>query len=181
MNQPVGEKIIQAIENISGFQLQTETASKNTFLLHQGEVEKYIYYISSGAVKAVYQSNEEEHTIRFGYKGSIITSVQSILQNKPSSFSIETIRKTQLIRIPADLFFKSKKVDPELKIIYDNLIENLIIQQLEREIDILTSSPLERFQRVWERSPLLFQEIPSKYIASYLRMTPETLSRIRKS
>lgn len=53
--------------------------------------------------------------------------------------------------------------------------------EIEREIDILTFSPAERLNRVQERSPHLFQEIPSKYIAAYLRMTPETLSRIRKS
>jgi hypothetical protein len=56
-----------------------------------------------------------------------------------------------------------------------------VLQQMERERDILTSSPLERYKRVLERSPQLFQEIPNKYIASYLRMTPETLSRIKKS
>ena len=60
-------------------------------------------------------------------------------------------------------------------------MEQLILQQLEREKDILTSSPIERYKRVLKRSPQLFQEIPNKYIADYLRMTPETLSRIKKS
>ena len=61
------------------------------------------------------------------------------------------------------------------------ILGDLIFQQMERERDILTSSPLERYKRVLARSPQLFQEIPNKYIASYLRMTPETLSRIKKS
>ena len=52
---------------------------------------------------------------------------------------------------------------------------------LEREVDLITYSPQKRFERVFERSPQLFQEIPQKYIASYLRMTPETLSRILKN
>ena len=52
---------------------------------------------------------------------------------------------------------------------------------MERELDLLTSSPHERIQRVLKRSPQVFQEIPAKYIASYLRMTPETLSRILNS
>ena len=64
---------------------------------------------------------------------------------------------------------------------YQILLEELFAQQIEREIDILTHSPVERYKRVLERSPQLFQEIPAKYIASYLRMTPETLSRIQKS
>lgn len=65
--------------------------------------------------------------------------------------------------------------------IWHLILGDLIIQQMERERDILTSSPLKRYKRVLKRSPQLFQEIPNKYIASYLRMTPETLSRIKKS
>lgn len=61
------------------------------------------------------------------------------------------------------------------------ILESFVLQQMERERDILTSSPMERYSRVLKRSPQLFQEIPNKYIASYLRMTPETLSRIKKS
>jgi hypothetical protein len=57
----------------------------------------------------------------------------------------------------------------------------IIYDQFEREKDILTYSPLKRYQRVLKRSPQLFQEIPNKYIASYLRMSPETLSRLKKS
>jgi hypothetical protein len=64
---------------------------------------------------------------------------------------------------------------------YVALLESLITQQIEREIDLLITSPSERLNRVLERSPNLFQEVPLKYIASYLRMTPETLSRIRNS
>lgn len=64
---------------------------------------------------------------------------------------------------------------------YSRLLELLITQLIEREIDLLTTSPIERLNRVLLRSPHLFRHIPLKYIASYLRMKPETLSRIRKS
>ena len=65
--------------------------------------------------------------------------------------------------------------------LWQTVTELLIYEQIEREKDILTQSPLARYQRVLKRSPQLFQEIPNKYIASYLRMTPETLSRIKSS
>jgi CRP/FNR family transcriptional regulator, anaerobic regulatory protein len=61
------------------------------------------------------------------------------------------------------------------------MLETLLTQQIEREVDLLTASPTERLSRVLKRSPNLFQEVPLKYIANYLRMTPETLSRIRNS
>jgi hypothetical protein len=60
-------------------------------------------------------------------------------------------------------------------------LEEQLALQVAREIDLLTDSPTMRLERILKRSPQLFNEIPLKYIASYLRMTPETLSRIRKS
>ena len=70
---------------------------------------------------------------------------------------------------------------PENKEVWLQLLQEFVHQQIERENDLITFSPQKRFERVFKRSPQLFQEIPQKYIASYLRMTPETLSRILKS
>lgn len=176
-----GEKILQIIKKHRGEELPSEIILRNSNLIYEGQIESSVYYILSGAVRAVYISDSEEHSIRFGYEGSIITSLQSLLNNKPSSYSIQAIRKTEFIRIPSKLLFSIIEIDSELNHLYKSLIENLVVQQLEREIDILTTSPEERYKRVLIRSPKLFQEIPARYIASYLRMTPETLSRIRKS
>ena len=67
------------------------------------------------------------------------------------------------------------------KDLWKKLLEAFVIQQMERETDLLTTSPEARYQRILKRSPQVFQEIPHKYIASYLRMSPETLSRLKKS
>ncbi len=67
------------------------------------------------------------------------------------------------------------------QILWIEILENLGVQQLEREIDLLKNSPKERYERVLKRSPQLFQEIPNRHIANYLRMSPETLSRLKKS
>ena len=58
--------------------------------------------------------------------------------------------------------------------------ERALLGRIEREIDLLTPSPKERYARLLKRSPHVFQLFPHKYIASYLRMTPETLSRLKK-
>ena len=89
--------------------------------------------------------------------------------------------KTTVKIIPKQCLFEIVNEGPETLHQYSKLLEALIVQQMEREIDLLTESPIKRLQRVLERSPNLFQEVPLKYIASYLRMTPETLSRIRNS
>ena len=98
----------------------------------------------------------------------------------PSEFYIQAIRQTKVIAIPKIVFKTFVNNSLENLQVYNAILEQLIIQQIEREVDILTHSPIERLKRVQARSPQLFQEIPAKYIAMYLRMTPETLSRIRK-
>jgi CRP/FNR family transcriptional regulator, anaerobic regulatory protein len=156
------------------------TLPKNEFLVKEGVVDQQIYYIESGAVRVFLQTEFEELTIRFGYKDSFITSLSSFVNATPSEFYIQAIRGTQVRAISKQQFQSAIDTDTRFLKLYNAILEGLVIQQLEREVDLLTASPTERLQRVLQRSPQLFQEIPSKYIASYLRMTPETLSRVRK-
>jgi len=153
--------------------------SRNEYLLTPGVVENHIYYIEEGALRLFYVSKHEEHDIRFGYSGNIITSIGSFFTGKPSEYYIQAIRKTVFYKVPKTNFLEFVHSDINLLKEYNLMLEALALQQLDREIDILTDSPMERYKRVLQRSPQLFQEIPLKYIASYLRMTPETLSRLR--
>lgn len=160
---------------------QSRSLSKGEYLLREGAVENYIYFIDSGAVRAYLLSDTEEITIRFGYEGSFINSLASFIKQEPSEFYLQAIRKTELRFIDRASFHSFARQNEENILAYTALLELLVTQQMEREIDLLTSAPAERLKRVLDRSPNLFQQIPMKYIASYLRMTPETLSRIRYS
>ena len=158
-----------------------KTIVRGEFLIKEGEVEKNLYLIESGAIRVFYLTEFEEMTIRFGYKGSMINSLSSFIRGTPSEFYIDAIRKTNLKVISKESLMKLVNESNENLKQYAALLELLITQQIEREVDLLITSPTERLKRVLQRSPNLFQEIPLKYIASYLRMTPETLSRIRNS
>ena len=154
---------------------------KGEFLIREGDVEKNLYLVQSGALRVFYLTEFEELVIRFGYEGSMITSLSSFIKGTPSEFYIDAIRKTTLRVISKDSLMKLVNESAESLRQYTVLLESLVTQQIDREIDLLIPSPTERLKRVLQRSPNLFQEIPLKYIASYLRMTPETLSRIRNS
>ncbi len=161
------------------FEQQLEV-SRNEHLKVQGSVDTNLYYVVQGSLRVYVIDEWEEHTIRFGYQGSFITALDSFITEAPSEYYIQAIKKTELRVIDKNAFNQFMKT-PEHSKLWHQLWELLVVQQLERERDLLTSSPLERYHRVLQRSPRLFQEIPNKYIASYLRMTPETLSRIKKS
>lgn len=154
---------------------------RNEFLVSAGSIDQNTYLVLEGAIRVFLTINEEEHTIRFGYKDSMITPLYSFFEKKPSPFYFQAIRKTIVMVMPKNKLDHYIANNEQGSKLYNRLLEELVLQQMEREIDILTTSPAERLRRVMERSPRLFQEIPSKYIASYLRMSPETLSRISKS
>jgi CRP/FNR family transcriptional regulator, anaerobic regulatory protein len=155
--------------------------SKGDFLIKEGEIERKVYRVESGVVRVFLLSEFEEQTIRFGYQGSIINSLASFIRDRPSEFYIDALRKTTVSMISKEIFSSIVHSDDDGLRSYALMMESLIVQQIEREVDLLTASPTERLARVLKRSPNLFQEVPLKYIASYLRMTPETLSRIRNS
>jgi CRP/FNR family transcriptional regulator, anaerobic regulatory protein len=181
MKDMLHQSLISLVQQTIPFNYNEELINKSHYLIYEGSIERDIYIIIDGAVHAFFNNDGIDISIRFGYKGSIITSLPSLLSGKPSDLSIQAIRKTRIIKIPSTLFYQAVSMNSELNDVYKAMLEDLVCQQLEREIDLLTASPTERYERVLKRSPMLFQEIPAKYIASYLRMTPETLSRIRKS
>jgi CRP-like cAMP-binding protein len=159
---------------------KTITLERNEFLKVKGCIDTNIYYIESGSLRVFVLDSFEEQIIRFGYKENLIVSLDSFLTNKPSAFLIQTIKKTVLRVITKQQVDVYLQTDSN-RILWTKILESLVLQQLDREIDILTSSPKERYLRVLKRSPQLFQEIPHRHIANYLRMSAETLSRLKKS
>ena len=156
------------------------TLKRNEFLTVAGNTNTNLYFVESGSLRVFIVDELEEHTVRFGYKDSFVAALDSFISEKPTGYFIQALKKTQLQIVDKKSYQKLVLADPASQLLSQQIMEQLVYQQMEREIDILTTSPVERYKRVLNRSPQLFQEIPHKYIASYLRMTPETLSRIKK-
>ncbi len=154
---------------------------RNEFISEKGKLNSNLYFIIEGSLRLFVSNETEEQTIRFGYTNNFITALDSFITDEPSDYYIEALKKTKVKVISKQVFMNLINSSTELFQIWTSVLQHIILQQLEREKDILNSSPIERYTRVLSRSPQLFQEIPSKYIADYLRMTPETLSRIKKS
>lgn len=174
-------QLYQIIDNTPDYWKGELSLKRNEYLKVKGSTDTNLYYVKSGSLRVFIEDEFEEHTIRFGYEGNFISSLDSYITEKPSPFYIQAIRAAELKVITKEAFTEIINSKTEYLQLWQQILAGLVFQQMEREVDILTYSPAERYRRVLERSPQLFQEIPAKYIASYLRMTPETLSRIRKS
>ena len=166
---------------IAGLYSKTLIFERNQYLKVEGSIDTNIYLVESGSLRIFVLDEFEEQIIRFGYAHDLIVALVSFLTDKPSDFFIQAIKKTVVKVISKKNFFEFIAQSEENKQIWTTILEELVMQQLEREKDILTASPKERYNRVLKRSPRLFQEIPNKHIANYLRMSPETLSRLKKS
>ncbi len=154
---------------------------RNEYLNVKGSIDTNLYFVKTGSLRIFMLDEFEDHTIRFGYKNNLIAALDSFITEAPSNLYIQALKRTILKAISKNDYINLIASSPENTKMGYQILESFVIQQMEREQDILITSPLERYKRVLKRSPQLFQEIPNKYIASYLRMTPETFSRIKKS
>lgn len=154
--------------------------ARNDYLKRQGSVDTNVYFIEKGSLRLFILHEEAEQTLRFGYANNIMVSLDSFLTGRPSDYCIQAIKKT-VVKVISKQTFDHFLETTHNRIWWRDTLENLVLQQMEREIDLLTHSPRERYERVLKRSPQLFQEIPHRHIANYLRMSPETLSRLQKS
>lgn len=159
----------------------TKRLKRSELLKTSGSIDTNIYFVENGSVRIFIEDEKEERIIRFGYKGNIIVSLDSFLSGKPSEFHIQAIKSSVVKVASKEDFYDFINSNNENLKLWSSILEDLVLQQIEREKDLLYSSPKIRYERVLKRSPKLFQEIPNKYIANYLRMSPETLSRLKKS
>lgn len=159
---------------------KTITLERSEFLKINGTIDTNVYYVESGSLRVFILDNCSERIIRFAYRENLLVSLDSFFSGKPSNLLIQAIKQS-VVKVVARHQINQFLELEENRDLWLKILENLTVEQLEREIDLLTNSPKERYQRVLKRSPQLFQEVPGKHIANYLRMSPETLSRLKRS
>lgn len=156
---------------------------KGAFVFSSGNYTPWVYFVASGAFIITKELEGEEQVLRLVYKNNWVSALDAFLFNKQTEFSMSAIKTSEIYAISKEKYFEIiKKLEGQDDVPYLNLmLQGLIKDMMERELDLLILDPKKRIERVLERSPHLFQEIPNKYIALYLNMTPETLSRVLNS
>lgn len=114
---------------------KTITVNRNEFIKVKGNIDTNVYYIESGSLRAFVLDENEEQIIRFGYKHNLIVSLDSFLSGTPSNLHIQAIKKTVLKVITKQQIDDFLKTETN-RILWIKIFENLVLQQLEREIDI---------------------------------------------
>ena len=154
------QQIAQSIEEADLWQKKI-SLTRGEYLTVNGNTNTNLYYIISGSLKIFFEDEFDEQILRLGYQGNIIGALDSFISNQPSDLYIQALKATELKVIPKSSFRKWIELSSENRNMWQSVTELLIYDQIEREKDILTQSPLARYQRVLKRSPQLFQEIPN--------------------
>lgn len=154
--------------------------SRGDYLCAAGTRNQNVYWVQEGLLHFYLLKEDQEQSIRFAYQGNVVSVLDSYISGCASAYYLQALRKSKL-RVTSKEKFESFLHQQSALLEWNQFLYQLIADLMEREQDLLESNPKIRLQRVLARSPILFQEVPHKYIASYLRMSPETLSRLLKS
>ncbi len=157
-----------------------ETCRKKTVLLKTGETENYLSFIKKGTVRLYIPKEENDVTFKFVFENEFVTAYDSFLTQQPSVYQIETLTETTLLRISWQDLQKVYEKTKNGNFIGRKIAEALFIKKAHRELSLLNQTAEERYLDLLSNHPRLLQEIPLKYIASYIGVTPQALSRIRK-
>tara|TARA_B100000809_G_scaffold97161_1_gene95675 strand:+ start:1094 stop:1660 length:567 start_codon:yes stop_codon:yes gene_type:complete len=160
--------------------LQEVKLEKNATLLKIGKVENYLSFISKGIIRLYIPKVESDLTFGFLFENEFITGYDSFLSQMPSEYQIETLTESILWRISKKDLEEVYERTNNGNIIGRKMAENMFLIKSKREISLLSRTAEERYLNLFIDRPKLLQQIPLKYIASYIGVTPQALSRIRK-
>jgi CRP/FNR family transcriptional regulator, anaerobic regulatory protein len=164
---------------VSGGRLRT--LGKDELYLKEGEVCRKLGFIISGAVRMFYTIEAEERCKDFQFEGQFTGSLYSLISQQPSRFSVVALEETQLFEISQEhlsSLYDQYKIWERFGRLY---MEQAFLYKENRETSLLFDSSSVRYEKLLQQQPYHLQRIPQKYLASYLGITPESLSRIRKN
>lgn len=184
-------KFIDYLQSISDFtkeelnmlakHVQIAKVKKGTTLAAFGEVPKYLYFVNSGCLRTFYRSDNGAEFIRcIAFENSFCWTVPSFLKQQPSNESIDALCESDLVMISKKSIDYLNEKSAGFRTAYQKGLEQLCMNYASRVESFLTMDAKTRYESLLAKNPVIVQQLSNKVIASYLGITQESLSRIKR-
>ena len=180
------QKVITAVSPLSNESMNAFTSawkswstSKDFFLLKENTVSDHFYFIAKGVARIYYYKNGKEITEWIAMDGQFFLSITSFFQRTPSHLIIQTIEPSLIYGIHHDDLMRLADEYHDIERLLRRLVTLSLILSQERMDSIQFESAQQRYEKLLNNTPQIVQRVPLTYIASFLGITLETLSRIR--
>lgn len=155
--------------------------AKGEMILKEGEICRQFLYIDKGLVRQFYFKHGKEVTEHLGQEQTIVMCIESLFKEEPTKLQVEALEPTTVYALPKADLERVAMHNVNIQILYRKILEeSLIISQIHADL-VRFETAQDRYKKLCKLCPQVVLRAPLVYIASYLQMTPETLSRVRAS
>jgi CRP-like cAMP-binding protein len=172
----ISDKALNALSN----KFQYKKITKNQALVKIGGVEKGIYIVLNGCLRSFFYQNEKEYSLRFSFKNDIVSEYYSFMTNNPSTVCIEALVESEVLFIKKEDYEHLVSEFPDLVELESFLFKYLYLDKVRREKLFIALSAKEKYMQLLEQDKEVVRNISIKYIASFIGISPNSLSRIRR-
>lgn len=155
--------------------------AKGEMILKEGDICRQFLYIDKGLVRQFYFKHGKEVTEHLGQEQTIVMCIESLFKEEPTKLQVEALEPTTVYALPKADLERVAMHNVNIQILYRKMLEeSLIVSQIHADL-VRFETAQNRYKKLCKLCPQVVLRAPLVYIASYLQMTPETLSRVRAS
>lgn len=155
------------------------TVRKSDYLLIPGEKCKDLVFVQQGCIRLYYLADGIEISVWFSFQHSSAIEIYSFISQKPSNYFLQAIEDSEILYLPKAELDKLYHTHPKMQEMMRKFWEDVVLNLIDRFTALQRDSAEERYRDLLSK-PAFLQTIPQKYLASFIGVTPTSLSRIRK-
>ena len=156
-------------------------ARRGTIILDEGEVCNAMYYVGRGLIRQFYNKNEREVTEHISYEGGMVICIESYFLRQPTIIKIQALENSLLYALPYDQMHELMQDSFEFCNLQLAILQRSLILSQQKADTLRFETAKERYLRTLREHPDIIRRAPLHHVASFLQMTPETLSRVRSA